>query len=176
MVPAPPSAPASNSGFLSVFQEAGGYVGGYLVTNAWGRPLEFRLTSAVQPTRVQQILYGETLPAYVCGELIGKTLIDKTATAAQWVVTDNPLALDLRLRLDLPVALWQPAADASAAPPGLLIQSNLYCHARFADDIAAIRALLEKCGPLDLGEPFLRIREAMGEARKMGVTNRSAAA
>src|SRR5579884_1449065 len=130
MVPAPPAAPAANSGFLSVFQEAGGYVGGYLVTNPWGRPLEFRLTSAVQPTRVQQVLYGETLPAYVCGELIGKTLIDKTATPVQWVITDNPLALDLRLRLDLPVALWEQAANPNQAPPGLLVQSNLYCHAR----------------------------------------------
>lgn len=176
MVPAPPAAAGANTGFLSVFQEAGGYVGGYLVTNAWGRPLEFRLTSAVQPTKVQQVLYGDTLPAYVCGELIGKTLIDKTATAAQWVVTDNPLALDLRLRLELPVALWQPAAEVAVAPPGLQVQPNLYCHARFADDVASIRAFLERLSPLDLGEPFLRIREAMGEARKMGVTNRSAAA
>src|SRR5438552_10444333 len=93
-------------GFLTVIQDPSGWVGGYLVTNTWGRPLEFRLTSAVQPNRIQQILYGETLPAYVCGELIGKTLIDKTATVTQWVVTDNPLALDLRLRHDAPVALW----------------------------------------------------------------------
>jgi hypothetical protein len=176
MVPVPPSASSANSGFLSVFQEGSGYVGGYLVTNAWGRPLEFRLTSAVQPTRVQQILYGDTLAAYVCGELIGKTLLEKTAATAQWVVTDSAQALDLRLRLELPVALWQPTADLAQPPPGLLVQAGLYCHARFPDDIAAIRALLDKLGPLDLGEPFLRIREAMGEARKMGVTARGAAA
>ncbi len=125
---------------------------------------------------MQQILYGETLPAYVCGELIGKTLIEKTATAAVWIITDNPLALDLRLRLELPVALWHPAGETVHAPPGLVVQPNLYCHARFADDVVAIRALIDRLGPLDLGEPFLRIREAMGEARKMGVTNRSAAA
>jgi hypothetical protein len=176
MIPAPPTAPVSNSGFLSVFQEPGGFVGGYLVTNAWGRPLEFRLSSAVQPTRVQQILYGATLPAYVYGELIGKTLLEKTATPVQWVVTDNPLALDLRLRLDLPIALLHLATDPAQPPPGLSIQPNLYCHARYADDIAVIRTLLEKLGPVDLSEPFLRIREAMGEARKMGVTNRSVAA
>src|SRR5256885_15292316 len=92
--------PGDNLGFLSVLQEANGYVGGYLVTNRWGRPLEFRLTSAVQPNRVQQVLYGDTLPAYVCGELIGRTLIEKTATPAALIITDNPLALDLRLRLE----------------------------------------------------------------------------
>src|SRR5579885_650462 len=117
MAAAPTPAPGGNVGFLSVLQESGGYVGGYLVTNPWGRPLEFRLTSAVQPTRVQQVLYGDTLPAYVCGELI-----DKTATPVQWVVTDNPLALDLRLRLEIPVALWQPAAESVPTPPGLLVQ------------------------------------------------------
>src|SRR5579885_2826624 len=75
-------------GFLTILQEANGYVGGYLVTNVWGRPLEFRLSSAVQPNRVQQILYGGTLQTYVCGELIGKALVDKAAVAVQLVVTD----------------------------------------------------------------------------------------
>jgi hypothetical protein len=171
----PTSVQSINSGFLSVFQDGAGFIGGYLVTNAWGRPLEFRLSSAVQPTRVQQILYGPTLAAYLCGELIGKTLLEKTATEVQWVVTDNPLALDLRLRLNLPVGFCNCTAEAFATPPGLLIQPNLYCHAQFPDDIPAVRALIEKLGPFDLGEPFLRIREALGEARKMGV-GRSAAA
>src|SRR4051812_10940115 len=33
-----------NLGFLVVLND-NGYLGGYLVTNAWGRPLEFRLSS-----------------------------------------------------------------------------------------------------------------------------------
>src|ERR1022692_4951681 len=95
-----------NLGFLSVFQDRNGFVGGYLVTNQWGRPLEFRLASAVQPNKMQQILYGDTLPGYLCGELIGKTLIEKTAAAVQCVLVDNPLTLDLRQRVETPVALW----------------------------------------------------------------------
>src|SRR6202163_2939592 len=94
-----------NLGFLTILQESGGYLGGYLVTNPWGRPLEFRLSSAVQPNRVQQILYGQSLEPYICGDLLGKTLVDKTATPAQIILTDHPAALDLRLRLDVPVAL-----------------------------------------------------------------------
>src|SRR2546423_15306908 len=84
-----PTAPAAGTpdkrnaltslGFLTVLNEANGYVGGYLVTNTWGRPLEFRLSSAVQPNRVQQILYAGTLLSYLCADLIGKTLVDKTA-------------------------------------------------------------------------------------------------
>jgi hypothetical protein len=175
MAVVPPPAPAANLGFLSVVQEPGGFVGGYLVTNGWGRPLEFRLSSAVQPNKVQQILYGDTLAAYVCGEVIGKTLLDKTATPAQLVITDTPLALDLRLRLDVPVALWH-GSETAVPGTGLLIQPGLSCHARFPDDLPILRSHLEKLGPLDLGEPFVRVREALSEARKMGVASRASAA
>jgi hypothetical protein len=166
--------PCSNVGFLSVQQEPSGFVGGYLVTNAWGRPLEFRVSSAVQPNKVQTILYGDTLQSYLC-EVIGKTLIDKTATPVQWVLVDNPVALDLRLRVEVPVGLWYPIVDPEGTTPGLLVRERLYCHARYPEDVAVLRELLDRVGQLDLAEPFVRIREAMAEARKMGVTTRAAA-
>src|ERR1700745_94300 len=100
------SAPATstNLGFLTILRDGAGYLGGYLVTNAWGRPLEFRLSSAVQPNRVQQILYGPSLEPYICADLVGKTLVDKTITAAHIILTDQRAALDLRLRVEVPVA------------------------------------------------------------------------
>jgi hypothetical protein len=45
----------------------------------------------------------------------------------------------------------------------------------YPDDVGLLRAFVEKLGPLDLGEPFQRIREALSEARKLGVANRLAA-
>lgn len=168
-------ASCSNLGFLSVHQEPSGFVGGYLVTNAWGRPLEFRLSSAVQPNRVQAILYGDTLQSYLCGEVIGKTLLDKTTTPVQAVIVDNPLSLDLRLKIELPVGLWHTLVDPDQPAPGLPVQSRLYCHGRFPDDVAALQQQIAKLGQLDFGEPFARIREAINEARKMGVTTRAAA-
>ena len=173
---APTPTPCSNLGFLSVRQENSGFVGGYLVTNAWGRPLEFRLSSTVQPTKVQTILYGDTLHSYLCGELIGKTLVDKTTTCVQWVLVDNPMTLDLRLRVDFPVGLWHCLVDPDQPMPGLIVQARLYCHPHFPEDVNALRQQIDKLGQLDFGEPFARIREAMNEARKMGVTIRSAAA
>src|SRR5438309_1649312 len=97
--------PGPHLGFLTVAHDANGYVGGYLVTNQWGRPLEFRISTAVQPNRVQQILYGDTLEPYICGDLIGKTLVEKTGVAVRIVITDTAAALDLRNRVDFPVAL-----------------------------------------------------------------------
>lgn len=157
----PAEAGTTNLGFLTIARDSTGYVGGYLVTNPWGRPLEFRLSSAVQPNRVQQILYGPSLEPYICGDLIGKTLVDKTATPTQFILTDHPAALDLRLRLDTPVALVQWNDDATAP---------LTTHPHFPADAAAVRTLAERLGKFDFAEPFARIREAMTEARKLGVS------
>jgi hypothetical protein len=171
--------PFTGIGFLTVLHEPCGYLGGYLVTNVWGRPLEFRLTSAVQPNRVQTILYAGTLRAYVCADLIGKTLIDKTSAAAQLIVTDRDTVLDLRLKVETPV-LWlaspEDARAAALAEAGALVcaarpgRGPLLCHANFLSDVAAAAGMLERVEGLDLSEPFTRIREAIAEARKMGVT------
>ena len=167
-------------GFLTIMHEATGYLGGYLVTNVWGRPVEFRLSTAVQPNRVQQILYGGTLQAYICADLIGKTLVDRTGTAAQLIVTDREPTLDLRLRLDIPVVWLAAAGDALAAVlarsgaeavPAQGERGPLLCHPRHPDDKRIVRDILRQTeGTLDLSEPFGRIREAMAEARKMGMT------
>lgn len=161
---------ALNLGFLTIAREGPSYLGGYLVTNQWGRPLEFRLSTAVQPNRVQQILYAETLEPYICGDLIGKTLVDKTGLAVQAVVTDTRAALELRYKVDFPVIWLEPPAvgEEPAQPP------KPVGHPRFPDDEPLIAVLLEKLkGTVDLAEPFARIREALAEARKMGVSSRA---
>ncbi len=166
-------------GFLAVLQDPTGWLGGYLVTNGWGRPLEFRLTTAVQPNRVQTALYGATLTEYLHADVIGKTLVEKTGTKPDLIVTDSPPALALRARIEIPViALAAPGTTltdaitfAHARSPGGLLLSG-----RFASDRDLVAALLERVdSAVDLAEPFARIREAVGEARKMGVTNRAAA-
>ena len=165
---------AATIGFLTVLQEPSGQLGGYLVTNGWGRPLEFRLSTAVLPNQVHKILYGPTLDNYICGELIGKTLVEKTATPVRLIITDRQAALDLRGKVDVPV-VWlangDAAGDGAQVLPGIEERGPVYCHPRFAQDAAAIRPLLENLDEaLDLAEPFGRIREAIAEARKMGVT------
>jgi hypothetical protein len=165
-------------GFLTIVQEGGGFSGGYLVTNQWGRPLEFRLTSAVQPNRVQQILYGPTLRPYLCADLLGKTLVDKTGTPAHAVFTDCADALDLRWRVDVPVAHLAPVETAKAGADGTAglrcASAALVWHAQFPQDAAALRTLLPALDTMDLAEPFTRVREALAEARKLGATGRAA--
>jgi hypothetical protein len=162
--------PCQNVGFLAILQEPTGTLGGLLVTNAWGRPLEFRMTSAVQPNRVQTILYGPALPGFLAGELLGKTLIDKTTTPIRWVVTDSAHALELRPLVTYPVAL----VTAAPLPGTLSAGPNLVIDERFPGDVTAVADLLAASPSLVLSEPFGRIRDAVVEARKLGPALRAA--
>jgi hypothetical protein len=173
---------ALNLGFLTVLQETNGYLGGYLVTNIWGRPLEFRLSTAVQPNRVQQILYAGTLQPYICADLIGKTLVEKTSVQVQLLLTDREPVLDLRQRVEIPVAWLVSAEDTTVSRPAVAgnevrprnpREGPILCHPRYPGDVLVIRELLGRLDSAwDLTEPFARIREAIAEARKLGVTNR----
>ncbi len=93
-------------GFLTVLEhEQHGLVGGYLILNAAGRPLEFHCTAPVKPSRAQQILFGRTLQPYLYGEQIGQTLLAKGSLEPLVVCTNVELALSVRPFVDLPVAL-----------------------------------------------------------------------
>ncbi len=167
-----------NLGFLTIVRVGQGYAGGYLVTNMWGRPLEFRLSSTVEPGRMHQIAYGATLQPYICADLIGKALVEKATTPVHLLLTDYELTLDLRHRVAMPV-LWLAAAGSLRAHDAVFHFSNdsrpsLVRHRRYPDDEPAIRDMLDKLDPaFNLLEPFERIREAMAEAGS-AVTARAA--
>lgn len=167
-------------GFLAITHEAGGYLGGYLVTNTWGRPVEFRVSSAVQPNRIQQALYGPTLPDYLHGELIGRSLVEKTTTAVDLIVVNTLPAVALRNTIPTPVvaldfeareeppAGWHRFRHKRSSLPLLLPQ-------KWREDESRIRQPLDSLDEaLDLAEPFARIQAAVAEHRKLGVTARAA--
>ncbi len=171
-----PAAANVTVGFLSVVTDSSGVYGGYLLTNAWGRPLEFRLSTAVQPNRVQQILYGPTLAEYLHADLIGKTLVEKAIAAPGLIVADSLAALGLWSRLGVMTVSVAPAEGPtvrSLTTPRSPVP--LSYPTKYAGELGALTARLEQIDPaVDLSEPFARIREAMTEARKLGVANRAA--
>ena len=167
--------------------EQHGLVGGYLVLNSAGRPLEFHCTAPVKPNRAQQILFGPTLAPYLYGEQIGQALVTKSSLAPLVVCTDVEAALSLRDYTLLPVALVIGDAEcpAAASPTSLwrvdaahnvsphlnsfsVGRNTLAVAAGRDGDRQAILAQSEVLGEFDLGEPFERIREAIEEAHKGG--------
>jgi hypothetical protein len=181
-------------GFLTVCEyESQGLFGGYLVLNASGRPLEFHCTAPVRPSRAQEILYGATLQAYLHGEQIGQTLLEKAKTAPLVVFTDAPAVLTVRNFTSLLVACVMPSAeepppdpveaagrlrrdDGSLGPPppfALRLHTFQVGTERLSilqDHRADAEAIAQRWEPLaaefDLREPFGRIREAVDEARR----------
>lgn len=169
-----PAKSAPCLGFLTVVSQAElGLLGGYLILNAAGRPLEFHCTAPVKASRTQQILYGPTLEPYLYGEQIGQTLLARSQLAPLVVCTDLAAVLAAREHVDFPMV--QVLADdssyqadgGSAMTPFALAASRVVAAAGFATDSERIRAAWPaQADHLDLGEPFVRIREALEEAQK----------
>jgi hypothetical protein len=105
-------------GFLTAIEvPERGFVGGLLVTNQFGRPLEFQCTAPLKPNRTQEILYGPTLVPYVLGDLIGRTLLEKVAVKPHLVLTERHDLLSLRDVISIPVACIEDATKPTSTTP-----------------------------------------------------------
>lgn len=166
-------------GFVTVREQAElGTIGGYLILNSAGRPLEFHCTTPVKPTRAQEILYGATLKPVLLGEQIAAALVNKQKNKPICICTDNEFVAAVRSQIELPTvlilerggelpnpALWQRLSFGD----GRLAIGKQYS----ADETVLRAKLLPLLEHLNLQEPFGRIHEALEEAQK---TARPAAA
>jgi len=158
--------------------------GGVLVTDAQGKPLEFRCTSAIQPTAVQKTLYGETLGAHMAVELTARPLLNavKEKYDAVFVMQGEFIELRKFIQKPLLVVAKQGATLAAqqdsenpvksellASPSGKFEPVVLTCHWQHADDIDGrlpyFGALFSR---FDLIEPFARIGNALKLVHEKG--------
>jgi hypothetical protein len=164
-----PATPAF--GFLTIVEQVElGLLGGLLVLNAAGRPLEFHCTAPLKPSRTQEILYGPTLRPYLCGEQIGQALIGKAKSELQLLFTDDPDLLGVREFASSPVLYV--ASQPSQPLPDSFLSLKLGASAaglenRYSSDQPQVLSRWKEHGQtLDIVEPFGRIREALEEAQK----------
>lgn len=182
-------------GFFTVTEDTEtGFVGGLLVINGAGRPLEFHCTAPLKPNRAQQILYGPTLRPFLYGEQIGATLAAKAKSDTLFLCTDVEPAMCLRDSIQTPLLLVMTASECSgqanfeaqnhadfrvdsaqslSGPAAVRVaQFSLGKHSvAVAERHLSDRELVEQrwqpfCEQLDLQEPFHRIREALHEAQR----------
>lgn len=159
-------------GFLTIVTESSqARLGGLLLVNASGRPLEFHCTAAVKPNRAQEILYGPTLGAYLCGEQIGLALCNALQQRPTILLTDVPDVLALRHLVDFPLLLVATDKRQRHDFKATLVESRLgectvFVEAAYEQDLSAAAAIFEvSAATLDLREPFARIDEAVSEAK-----------
>lgn len=165
---------AAAYGFLSISGTLEqGLLGGLLVLNELGRPLEFHCTAPVKANRAQQILYGPTLAPFLYGEQIGTTLAARTKRPMRMYFVSQPETLAMRPTIDVPVALVLPRDAAQRAELSQhrfetvsLAGYTLGTHFADPDDPRRIAEACEALLDFDLLEPFERIEEAVAEAQK----------
>ena len=148
-------------GFLAALEtDDGAFVAGLLVTNRYGRPLEFQCTSPVRPTRAQKLLYGNTLRPFLLGELMGRALLDRLGSPP-----------DLRNHITIPMARVEespevPEAADQAPPLGRVRmgQRILSIHTAHQNDITALhQGAAQISADSDLHEPLERVKQALSE-------------
>jgi hypothetical protein len=91
-------------GFLTVIdQPRRGLIGGYLILNQAGRPLEFHCTMPLKPNRTQEILYGNTLEPFLYGEQIARTLLIRSKVHVSYILTNTAAVLAVQEHIETPV-------------------------------------------------------------------------
>lgn len=152
-------------GFIGAVEVDGrGFVGGLLVTNSGGRPLEFQCTTPVRPDRTQEILYGKMLRPWLLGELIGGTLLERVKIKPDLVVTSDPDFLDLRDHADIPVVCTAQEETSEGVDLG---GHRLKFHDGHEADNQFVSDKLHLIpNQADLEEPLDRVHEALSETVK----------
>ena len=123
---------AHRPGFLVVRADDGGtYVGGLMVTDPSGLPVDFRYTDPVTPTRLQRALYGAALDRYLRTEVVLRTLLEALESRPTLLLVDDPELLDEPID-GCPVAhvaqsglepLGAPGTRSPQGPGSLLLQA-----------------------------------------------------
>lgn len=154
--------------FIDVVMFSEGSIrGGILTTDIETRPYEFRVTSPIKPTQVQQILYGVTLKEYIYGELICAPLVKATKEKMNFVLTMEPNIIAMRPLVSVPVILIH--HDGKQAGDGIRSLS-LTSHKNFPNELSVAQTILNPIMQKhDLLEPFERLKLALNEVHRMGV-------
>ena len=142
-------------------------IGGYLLVDASGRPLEFHCTAPVRASRAQEILYGATLEPFLYGEQIAATLVGKPKTKPVVVCTDCPAAVSMRSQIAMPVMLVCEELGGRDMERFAIDSQSATVASIDAKDRAIIEAAFAGIRiEFDLEEPFDRIRGAIEEAQR----------
>ncbi len=148
------------------------FLAGLLVLDHFGDPRELRVTSPVQATPIQQLLWGQRLVGHVLHEVILVPLVQALQSQVEIIFADRAEFLNARQDLSVPLVLLQSRTDGD--------QTNHSETSVSVPDSKGNGVLLIECAPgfemdLDVGrhwvtefsktcyplEPFQRIEQAL---------------
>jgi hypothetical protein len=176
----------NNLAFVTLAEVEDGVLrGGILVTDAHGKPVEFRCTSPIRPNAVQRTLYGATLMPHIAVELVGKPLVQAVQASPDVVLVQQEDFLSLRTRCEKPLLLARRQGEdmqlseesgkrrpeeVLSSPSGKFAPVVVTCHWDYPDDIVQCKEglgwMFSNC---DLVEPFQRVKTALAKLHEQGV-------
>ena len=173
--------------YFVAMKEGASYLGGLLLTDTSGIPLDFRYTEPITPTRLQAVLYGKALEPHLKEEVIQKTLLKELKSppdlfilpaaemAGGWHGEARCPALAVQKTQEPPLprvgesfrvspreALLQVAEGA--APLRVIFAQSV----DLAAQEQALAKLLEAAYQMDLAEPLERVSAALQTLVKQG--------
>jgi hypothetical protein len=146
---------------LASFDDGAAYRGACLVTDAFTQPVEFRVSGAIRPTKLQRMLYGESLHRFICIDLVGLPIIQTLETQPLVLVVRDTEFLKLRPLIDIPVLCIRSSGKG---------EFTFLAHPEFENDAQEGESLLPDSlranNPL---EPFSRVFGGLEEAHHLKV-------
>jgi hypothetical protein len=150
-----------------------GWMGGLMLTNGYGYPLDFHYSDPVFPTRLQQILYGPALSTYLKTDVIVPGLLHgcTTPVAAMFVEDATLMGGPARTSINLirlqSVGLATPTPEADceglyqpAAPEATPVRVSW--RPEQADTATPVMETLKRLGQhMVVTEPFARLEQAL---------------
>lgn len=170
-------------GFLTLLEEkqdSEKYIGAMLVVNKQGIPIEFRCTYPIQPTKLQQILFGKSLKNHIAVDICGKLLYEKSGYKPQLIIVNDGSFLRLSEQLnECPVVLVS-SSSGNEPKKENEVKMNIYDFEKNTCDkeicLSVVDELKEKLPDIseiirgisyyiDIFEPFERIKYAVDEIK-----------
>ena len=166
--------------YFVVMKEGASYLGGLLLTDTSGIPLDFRYTEPITPTKLQNVLYGKALEPHLKEEVIQKTLLKElkappdllflppTELAGGWSGEARCPVLSVQKTQEAPLA--RSGEVFRVSPRELLVQvaeGAAPLRAIFASSVdlpqqdQSVAKLLEAGYQMDLAEPLERVSAAL---------------
>lgn len=166
--------------YFVAMKEGASYLGGLLLTDTSGLPLDFRYTEPITPTRLQAVLYGKALEPHLKEEVIQRTLLKELKgtpdlfilppadMAGGWTGDAKCPALALQKTQEGP--LPRIGETFRVSPREVLVQAAegaaplrvIFAQAvEIADQEQALQKLLEAAYHMDPMEPLERVYAAL---------------
>ena len=90
--------------YISPFSNEGIYTGAVMITDFRGIPVDFNYVEPIKPTRLERVLYGNALEAYLREELILQNLVKSVAKKPEVLICQDPtLVVPTRSLVKYPV-------------------------------------------------------------------------